>query len=47
MWIAKKDFLFRGKQFKKGDEVRVSSSLAATLEDEGKITQKAEKKEEK
>ena len=40
MWIAKKDFLFRGKKFKKGAEVRVSSSLAESLKGEGKITKK-------
>ena len=49
MWIAKKDFPFRGKQYKKGDEVRVSDSIAKTLKDEGKIgpkTKTTEKKED-
>lgn len=47
MWTAKKDFSLRGKKYKKGDEVRVSKSLAEDLEAEGKIAQKEEKKSTK
>ena len=41
MYVAKKEFPFRGKKYKKGEEVRVSSSIAETLKGEGKIELKA------
>lgn len=50
MWVATKDFPFRGQKIKKGAEVRVSRSLAEQLKDEGKIEtapKETKKKEEK
>lgn len=47
MWIAKIEFFFRGQKFKKGDEVRVSTSLAKSLEAEGKIALKTKESKEK
>lgn len=47
MYVAKKDFPFRGKEYKKGEEVRVSDSIAKTLEGEGKIGPKEKAKTKK
>jgi len=45
MFVAKIDFNYRGIEFKSGDEVRVSESIADTLQEEGKIEPKTEKTE--
>lgn len=47
MYTAKKDFSLGSNRFKKGNDVRVSDSIAKKLKDEDKIKDKTEKKIEK